>query len=249
MLSLGTHVVSLVALGLWAGAVSADAVVAESPQAWIREQGAKAPLFDFFESVENTRRDGAEVLLRRSRFVERETGEDAFREVIVSDPSGLQLLSYEVEQLQLDEKGSIIVDRAQKKIFFRYYKNKSWRETSEVLQEPFLVGAMVPRYIQKHGKEMLKSGRQRFHLAVPYMVKSFTFNLEPEGSREFEGRSMSSFKMSPSHFLVSAVVKPLHFLYDVESVRVRQILGRVFLKKRTPSGWESFDAETLFLDP
>jgi len=235
----------LMSLGI-AALTHASSVVTPSevqPQAWVKEIGGEAQLFDYYEVVESS----PDKMITRTRFVDRETKEDAFREIVTTDLEGRLMYSYEIEHLQLDEKGSIQVDRATKKISYRYYKEGSWRENSEDLEEPFLVGAMIPRFIRLNETEIQKDDKIRFHLAVPYMAKSFNFALRKDEMVDFEGRSMLSVEMLPTHFLVRAAVKPLYFTYDLQTSDVRRILGKVFLKKRTKSGYESFMAETLFL--
>lgn len=220
-----------------------------APQAWIREVGVTTPLFDYYETRETPSVGGASRVVRRSRFVDRETGEDAFRETITTDMSESLLLSYEVEQLQLDERGTITVDHIENKIQYRYFKNKEWKQNTEKFDPPFLVGAMIPNFIRANAEKLLNAKRVKFHLAVPYMTKSFNFTLRQDARKDFDGQPMSSIKMGASHFLVSAAVEPLYFMYDPASKEVRQILGKVFLKKRTKSGWDAFKAETLFLKP
>jgi hypothetical protein len=226
---------------------SAQAPRASSPQAWIREHNEDSTLFDYSESAETIQRDGQTLLVTRMRFVERLSGEDAYRETLTTDPTGAELHAYEVQQLQLDEKGTIVVDRARNKVLYRYYKNKHWKETEEKLEEPYLVGAMIPKFIQLNEKPLLGGLKVRFHLAVPYMTKSFNFALQKSEEVDFEGRKMVSFELFPTHLLVKAAVRSLYFTYDPASRETRRILGKVFLKKRTKSGWEGFQAETLFL--
>lgn len=222
--------------------VSAYAIEA-TPQAWVREIGTEAQLFDYYETVEIV----GDHKITRTRFVERANKEDAFREVLTTDLEGRLLISYEIEHLQLDEKGDIQIDRTAKKVKYRYFKEAKWKENVEELEEPFLVGPMIPKFIQLRQSEIAKGEKLRFTLAVPYMVESFHFSLAKDEMIDFEGRSMVSVEMLPTHFLVRAAVKPLYFTYDLQANEVRRILGKVFLKKRTKSGFESFMAETLFL--
>jgi hypothetical protein len=218
------------------------------PQALVSEQGRDEILFDYFEVVEQKKApDGQPLEVTRTRFVDRETKQDAFREVLTTDSEGRRMVSYEVANLQLDEKGSIVVDRVEKKITYRYYKEKKWKENVEKLEEPFLVGPMIPRFIELHAASWKAKKKERFHLAVPYMAKSFNFALEKNADKVLEARPMISLQMSPTNFLVRAAVKPLYFTYDPVEHEVRQIFGKVFLKKRTPNGLGAFMALTLFL--
>jgi hypothetical protein len=215
------------------------------PHAWIKEEGTEELLFDFFQSETKS----SDTMLRETRFVDRQTGEDAFREKILTDLRGLQLLRYDVEQLQIDEKGSIEVDRTNNKIHFKYYKLKKWRDATEKLEEPFLVGGMLPDFLHAHRANINTKSKVSFRLAVPYMTKSFDFYFQEEKDKiNLDQKEFLSFKMAPKHLLVSAVVKPLYFLIPPQSQKVERILGRVFLKKRVGESWESFQAETRFLD-
>jgi len=218
-----------------------------SPQALVREQGQSEKLFDYFESSERIETNADVQIVTRTRFVDSETGRDAFREVLTTDAEGRLMISYEVEQLQLDEKGSIKVDRKAGKIHFRYFKEGKWKERSETLEEPFIVGAMIPRFIQLYEAQLLAGEKVRFHLAVPYMTKSFNFALTKNDMKDFKGRQLPEMAMSPTNVFVRAAVKPLYFTYDPDSREVRQILGKVFLKKRIKHGFDAFMAETLFL--
>jgi hypothetical protein len=238
--------ICVVAVSLAVSALARAELLA--PQALVSEQGKPEILFDYFEVVENKKSaDGEPLKVTHTRFVDRETKQDAFSEVLTTDSEGKHMVSYEVTYLQMNEKGSITVDRAQRKILFRYFKENKWKENVEKLEEPFLVGPMIPRFIQLHAASWAVKKKERFHLAVPYMAKSFNFALEKKTEKILEGRPMISIQMSPTNFLVRAAVKPLYFTYDPEGREVRQIFGKVFLKKRTPNGLEAFMAETLFL--
>lgn len=70
---------------------SAQAPRASSPQAWIREHNEDSTLFDYSESAETIQRDGQTLLVTRMRFVERLSGEDAYRETLTTDPTGAEL--------------------------------------------------------------------------------------------------------------------------------------------------------------
>jgi hypothetical protein len=238
--------ICVLAISLAASALSR----AESgaPQALVSEQGKTEILFDYFEVVEHKKSpDGQDLKVTRTRFVDRETKQDAFREVLTTDAEGRHMISYDVTHLQMDEKGSITVDRVQKKIFYRYFKEKKWKENVENLEEPFIVGPMIPRFIELHAASWSSGKKERFHLAVPYMAKSFNFGLEKNKDKIFEGRPAISLQMSPTNFLVRAAVKPLYFTFDPAGHEVRQILGKVFLKKRSPEGLSAFMALTQFL--
>jgi hypothetical protein len=218
-----------------------------SPSGWIREQGQDDALFHFYENIESNPEE--DRVTKSNRFVELANSQDSFRENLVMNSAKTQLYRYEVEQLQIDEKGSVEFDYENSKVNFKYYKNKQWRERSEKLEAPHFVGAMIPQFILNNHEQLAKGERIRFKLAVPYMVKSFDFYLQKEEDLEFEGRQMISIRMSPSHVLVSAVVRPLFFILDPEEKKIRKILGRHFLKKRTSSGWDAFQGETLFIKP
>jgi len=232
--------------GVWVGSAFAEERDPQQiqPQAWIREQGETKPIFDFFQ----TETSDGKTMLRETRFVDRSTGEDAYREKILTDSTGLNLIRYDVEQLQLDEKGTVEVDREKNRVFYKYYKHKKWRDMVEGLDEPFLVGGMLPDFLKANRKHVDQEKQLKFSLAVPYMTKSFDFSMiqEKENSK-IDGIEFQNFKMSPSNFLVSAVVKPLHFFIPIGKEDVDRILGKVFLKKRTKNGWDAFQAETRFL--
>ncbi|MEO5668878.1 MAG: hypothetical protein ABIR96_12530 [Bdellovibrionota bacterium] len=218
-----------------------------SSQAWVREQGQSALLFDYFENVETIQKDGVAELVTHTVFVDRETKQDAFREILTTDSEQRFMISYEVENLQINEKGSIVVDRATKKVNYRYFKEDKWRENVEDLVEPFLVGPMIKHFIQLNETALVGDEKLRFYLGVPYLNKSFHFSLQKDEMKDFEGGQIVSLKMVPTNLLVRAAVKPLYFSYDPASHQVRQIFGKVFLKKRTKDGFQPFMAETFFL--
>lgn len=212
--------------------------------AWIKEQGHDEILFDFYQSdliVEDR-------LVRETKFVDRSNSSDAFIEKIVTDISGLKLYSYEVEQIQIDEKGSLLVDHENKKVSYKYYKNKKWKENSESFEGSFLVGGMIPDFIVNHKVALDSSQEFKFSLAVPYMNKSFQFKIEKQEDSVIDNIEYQIYKMSPTHFLVSAVTKPLYFKIPKNTKKVQKIFGRLFLKKLVKKKYESFQGETHFLD-
>lgn len=230
--------------------MKAPSVSASTSKAWLRELEGKITLFDYFDS--ETKIPGANHILWKTRWIERLTNKDSLRERIFFEPGTLHLQRYELEKLQLDEKGWFDVDVENKKARFEYFKNNEWKKSEDSFKYDLLVGAMIPKYIQKNISQLLSEEELKISLAVPFMRKIYTFELKNLGEESFQNQKIVKIRMRPSSFLMRTVVSPIVFFYSPGEDKTKKIEGKVFIKKRmgsNPDKWESFEGETLFIDP
>jgi len=220
------------------------------PKAWVRELGGDVTLFNYFES--RVLVPGTKHSLWKTRWVEQLTAIDALRERVFFDADSLQLVRYEIEKIQLEEKGWFDVDHENRKVRFEYFKNNEWKQSEDSYNHELLIGALLPKFISAKKDILMKGDDVDLSLAVPFMRKVYSFTLRKDSKVQFQGQNLIKIKLSASNMLMRAVVKPLYFFYSPEEDQVKKIEGKVFLKKRIgsdPDKWDSFEAESLFINP
>lgn len=230
--------------------LSIHKVAAETPSGWARELGTQTRLFTLFH--EKLQTEGKNQVQWHSLWKEDLTGREALIERVYFDPSSLQIDRYEIQKLQLDEKGWFEPDYEKKKVSFTYYKNGEWKQDTKSFDKDLVVGPLLSAYIPFKQKELLAGEEIKVSLPVSFMREVYTFRFKLEEHVDFEGQKVAKIKFSPSSLMMRAVVKPLYFFYSPAMKKVRKIEGKIPLKKRVgsdPDKWDSFEAESLFLSP
>lgn len=230
--------------------LSSREIPAETPRGWARELGGQTRLFTLYHEKIPT--EGSKQIQWHSMWKEDLTGNKALIERIYFDPENMRIDRYEIQKLQLDEKGWFEPDYEKKKVSFTYYKNGEWKKARKGFSKDLVIGPLIPAYIALKEKELMAGEQLKVSLPVSFMRDIYTFRLKLEEHVQFEGQKVAKIKFSPSSMMMRAVVKPLYFYYSPSMKKVRKIEGKIPLKKRVgsdPDKWDSFEAESLFLEP
>lgn len=181
-------------------------------------------------------------------------GKIAARETVVYQ--GDQLISYDLEELQIGAHGSVQIKASSKselggEIAFTYVtgSNSSARTNSnkEKLVSDTIVPDMMGPFLVSHWDELMKGKtiKCRYLAVARTETVGFSFVKTPEGV--LNGKPVVNIKMSPSSFVIAALVDPLYFVMEKDGEhRTLQYTGRTTPKIKDGNKWKDLDAETVF---
>ena len=167
-----------------------------------------------------------------------------------------QLVSLEEEQLQLGEKGSVVIMADSKhpglrKLFFSYTTGHGsaahTTTASEALQNDTLCNGMIGPFIASHF-ELLQQGKSvKFRLLVLSRKETVGFKLIREAESSQDGVPVVRLRMEPTSIIIARLVDPLLFEVEKEPPhRVIQYKGRTSLFLRSGSKWKELDAMCVY---
>jgi hypothetical protein len=211
--------------------------------------GTNRVLFHFRRSVE---RSNSLVLVTRE-FTSLD-GKPVARERMVY--KGNRLLTFELEELQIDGKASVNVrrsspDREAGDIAFSYVTGVGTKarkkEGAESLRPDTLVNDMIAPFIATHWQDLMAGKTVKFRYIAAARAETVGFEFEKVAESTRDGQPVVSIKMSPSSYLIAALVDPLYFAVEQRSPhRVLEYSGRTVPKLQSGGKWRDLDALTLF---
>jgi len=178
----------------------------------------------------------------------------AARERIVYD--GDNLVAYELEELQINARGGVKVWRDRKTpgkghLTFDYVTdtNSSSKTNSntESLRLDTLVGDMTSVFVVSHWDDLMKGKAVKCRLIAAARTETFGFTFEKHAESTWQGKPAVVIKLSPSSFIINALVNPLYFTMEKDGEhRVLQCDGRTTPKIKAGNKWKDLDAVTVF---
>jgi hypothetical protein len=167
-----------------------------------------------------------------------------------------QLVSLEEEQLQLGEKGSVVIAPDSKhpgirKLIFSYTAGHGsaahTATASETLQNDTLANGMIGPFIAFHF-DLLQQGRSvKFRLLVLSRKETIGFKLIKEAESSHNGVPIVRLRMEPTSIIIARLVDPLFFEVEKEPPhRVLQYKGRTSLFLRSGNKWKELDATCVY---
>ena len=167
-----------------------------------------------------------------------------------------QLVSFEEEQLQIGEKGSVVIAPDPKhpgarKLFFSYTTGNGpaarTTSASEALQNDTLSNDMIGPFIAAHW-EILDQGRPvRFRLLVLSRKETVGFKFIKEAESSRNGVPVVRLRMEPTSIIIARLVDPLLFEVEKEPPHhVLQYKGRTSLFQRSGNKWKDLDAVCVY---
>jgi hypothetical protein len=181
-------------------------------------------------------------------------GKVAAREHIVYDRDNL--VSYELEEIQINARGTVRLRRDPKtlgkgEIAFDYVTdtNSSGKTNAntESLRPDTLVGDMTAPFLVAHWNDLMKGKAVKCRLIVPSRAETVGFTFAKHVESTWQGKPVVVIKMSPSSFIIAALVDPLFFTMEKEGEhRLLQCDGRTTPKIREKNKWKDLDAVTVF---
>ncbi|MCI0400465.1 MAG: hypothetical protein L0Y67_02495 [Gammaproteobacteria bacterium] len=167
-----------------------------------------------------------------------------------------QMVSYELEELQIDAHGRAVirrdpVDGNKEKIFFEYTKGhgpsaEKHANIEELKSDTLSNDSLVP-YLFAHWDTLMSGKKVTFRYVVIPRSETVGFEFSKEGESTEKGKHVTTIKMEPSSFIISALVKPIYFTIETDgSMHVTQYTGRTTPKIRKDGVWKDLDAVTVF---
>ena len=211
------------------------------------KSGPKRALYKFKRTV--TRSGDTVKALREYTFPD---GKVAARELAVYE--GNNLVSYQLEELQINARGDATVLRATNatpKISFLYISDLKTpdraKTNSEELQPDTLVNDMIAPFLAAHWAQLIKGETVKCRYIAASRAETVGFKFAKVSESTREGKPVVIIKMSASSLIIAALVDPLFFTLEKDGThRVLQYEGRTTPKVRDGTNWKDLDAVTVF---
>jgi len=173
-------------------------------------------------------------------------GKSAVTEKIVYQ--GTQLLSFETVSGQNGEKGSAQVKDG--KIIFSFTDAEGKTKTgTEDFGPTTIVSDQVLEYLQAHWGELVAGDEVKVRYVAVARAETVGFKFFKEEEFTQDGKAYIRIKMKPSSFVIAALVKPLHYVFEKDGAhKLVSIEGRTIPKHQVDGKWQDLDAFTVFSD-
>jgi hypothetical protein len=154
-----------------------------------------------------------------------------------------QLQKYELTYPLSQESGIVSVNEG--KTHFSYTKNGKTKEDSEKWSDNFIVGLSLKNFIQSHWEDLINGKTLKVRFGVPDRLESVGFSLFRVKENEKDSQSIVV-KMKPTSFIISALVDPIFFNFEVKTKELNYFIGRAKPKQLVNGKWKDLDAETVY---
>ncbi|MBI2928831.1 MAG: hypothetical protein HYY24_24475 [Verrucomicrobia bacterium] len=180
-------------------------------------------------------------------------GTPAARERVVYEAD--KLATYELEELQIDGKGSATRRKDPKtdkeKICFEYIKGRApgakKQVSNEALQKDALLNDTIAPFLAGHWEALMHGQPVKFRYIVIPRTETVGFKLVKESETTWQGKPAVRIKMEPTSVVIAALVDPLFFTVEKEGEhRVLEYAGRTTPKIKVGNKWKDLDALTVF---
>ncbi len=196
-------------------------------------------------------RSGSKVnVLRNYTYAD---GKPAAREQVVYD--GNNLVSFELEELQIGARGSALIRRApgnpsKGTIGFSYTEKVGTikpKVRTEPLRDNTLINDMVGPFLVSHWEELARGEKVRCRYLVLPRRETVGFTFVKNSESTWQGQPVLILKMEPSSRIIAALVEPLYFsIQTAPPHHVLEYIGRTTPKIETGGQWRDLDAVTVF---
>ena len=177
-------------------------------------------------------------------------GQLAARETAVYE--GDNLVSYELEELQIKARGTVKLSRESKQegaIVFKYVSD-NYSKTNvgkETLRPDTLINDMIAPFLVAHWDDLMKGKEVKCRYIAAARAETVGFKFAKSSESRLHGKPVVTIKMSPSSLIIAALVDPLYFTMEKNGEhRVLQYDGRTTPKSKDGDKWKDLDAVTVF---
>lgn len=156
-----------------------------------------------------------------------------------------QLLTYEIDQKQTQEKGRMRVEAG--RIYFEYEGPGGKKKKADEKVSGFILGTSnFNGFIWKNWDELTRGKALDVRFAVWDRLETVGFTVQKIGEMEKAGERWMELRMKPTSFLIAALVDPIHFWYSLSDKQLRVMKGRVAPKQFRDGKWRDLDAEAIY---
>jgi hypothetical protein len=166
-------------------------------------------------------------------------GEVLVEETMVSSNGKLE--RYDIDQKQLKKKGWIEV-KGDKVVFNLKKPRKRNYPIETKMPKNFIVGLQITPAIRENWNSIITGKDYKFKLGVWHRQEAITFKI----SKEKLDDKVAVFKMSPSSFIIRAIVDPLYFTFDAKTQALISYKGRTKPKVKSGRSWRDYDGLTKY---
>ena len=157
---------------------------------------------------------------------------------------GSELISYQVEQRQLDTKASIEAKEGQL-IFSKTVDGKTKTE-KESLDKSTVVPGNFNAFILEHWSELQARKKVSMRYAVWDRMESIGFSVQKVGDDPVGETPAMRIKLKPTSVFIQALVEPIFISYTPDGKKILLLNGRVDPKVKDGTSWKDLDAEVYY---
>lgn len=139
----------------------------------------------------------------------------------VTSSAGHVFQRLDVANRQTGLAGSVVLDADQDRLHFE--RTDAAQHKSERVSAPVVAGPNLHGHILRHRDALAKAERLPVRLVVLARMETLGFDIHQLASNGH----VSTFQITPSHFLLRLVVSPLRVIFDDATGRVLRYEGRV----------------------
>ncbi|MDB6059298.1 MAG: hypothetical protein JWO95_3142 [Verrucomicrobiales bacterium] len=209
---------------------------------YARGSNRKTVLFKLSRTVS---RNGNSV--KAAREFTSPDGKVAAREWLTYD--GDKLVSYELDDPQTGSKGSakVVRDGDKAKLVFEFTTGNKTKTGSETFRSDTVVNDMIYPCLASHWKELMSGEAVKCHYIALSRAETVGFDFVKTGETTVNGKPVVIVKMSPSNFIISALVDPLIFMIEKNGEhRVLDYDGATTPHIKVGDKFKDLDAITVF---
>ncbi len=151
-----------------------------------------------------------------------------------------ELSRYELHGNQLGQRGHIEVRGGQ--VRYQLIDAQGAHDEVESVDQPVVVGPTLVGYIVEHLPALRSGETLSVRFALLDRMETLGFDLEVEDAPP----GMVGVRMTPSSFLVSLAVDPIHYVFEEGTSKLVRLEGRVPPKRRRGAALEDFDARVEY---
>jgi hypothetical protein len=200
--------------------------------------------------------DGKAILFKMERTLttdgSKQTLENVFTDtdgkVVVTENAELEngkIVHFKQDQKQINAQGEVTVENGKAK--FTYTKNGKTKNDEEKVGDDFIVTASLYPYLETKWDELKKGKKIRAHLGVLDRLEVIEFQFKKQKEIKLDdGKPGLIIKMTPSSFVIAALVDPIYFKVSEDGATIVDIKGRTPLKIKDGSDWDDFDGLSVY---
>jgi hypothetical protein len=180
------------------------------------------------------------------QFTDAQTGQVLVEETVTLDQSG-QLLEFTQDQRQIQGQG--VLTATPKQLDFRWTKDGKSSTDQESRTADFLVPPQFPDLIHERWGMLTSGQTAKIRLAVLDRKETVGFRIDFQGEENWQGRSVSVFRLKPTSFVIQAIVDPVFLSFDPKTKQLLRVQGRVPIKQLRDGKLRDFDGDTTYEVP